>query len=76
MTDILSVQPWGVGKIEIFAVYLFALSGGAGDKGQDDGVRDNHGRLPTAGGQGQLLPHGDLKSRSYLRRHRLSYRGD
>lgn len=51
-------------------------SGGSGDKGQDDGVRHNHGQLPTAGRQGQLFPHGDLKPGRYLRGHRLSYRGD
>lgn len=52
------------------------LPGGSSDKGQDDGVRDNHGQLPTARGQGQLFPHGDLKSCCYLRGHRLSYWGD
>lgn len=60
----------------LFTPYEPTLSGGAGDKGQDDGVRHHHGQLPTAGGQGQLFPHGDLESRGDLRGHRLSYRGD
>lgn len=49
------------------------LSGGPSDQSQDDGVRDDHGQLPTTRGQGQLFPHGDLESRCYVRGHRLSY---
>lgn len=52
------------------------LPGGAGDQSQDDGVRDDHGQLSTAGGQGQLFPHGDLQPSRHLRGHRLSNRGD
>lgn len=59
-----------------FILYFISRSGGSSDKGQDDGVRHNHGQLPTAGRQGQLFPHGDLKPGRYLRGHRLSYRGD
>ncbi|KAI3354886.1 hypothetical protein L3Q82_004682 [Scortum barcoo] len=31
------------------------MSGGSGDKGQDDGVRDDHGQLPATRGQAMLL---------------------
>lgn len=57
----------------IHVAWCWMLPGGPGDKGQDDGVRNDHGQLPTAGGQGQLFPHGDLKSCRDLRGHRLSY---
>ena len=51
-------------------------SGGAGDKGQDDGVRHHHGELPAPGGQGELLQDGHLQPRCHFRGHRLPYRGD
>ncbi len=51
-------------------------AGGAEDQSTDDGVRHNHGRIPTTGRQGQLLPCGRLQSRRHRVRHRFPHRWD
>lgn len=54
----------------------FSLAGGAKDQSNDDGVRYNHGRIPTTGRQSQLLPNGRLQSCRHQVRHRLPHRRD
>lgn len=54
--------------------YAVSPAGGAEDQSTDDGVRHNHGRIPTTGRQGQLLPNGRLQSRRHHVRHRFPHR--
>lgn len=65
-----------VTRVACVVIPLFSPAGGAEDQGIDDGVRYNHGRVPTTGRQSQLLPNGGLQSCRHNVRHRFPDRRD